>query len=278
MSSTITRHFRKSRPLHGFTLIELLVVISVVAMLIALLLPALGAARDAGRTAVCLSNVRALSQAGIMFLDAERDMFPHLDAIPYGTWMLSLHYYLDASIDAYRLCPKAPTPLAGGVTGTADRAWQMPEAWGHTLNGVPWTITASYGLNGFLYSNKSFGGAGAHWANNSAFPDAWWGTVGNVTKPSMTPIFGDCNWRDAHPHETNPMPPDFRRDRGYRWNESPANGFGHWMLGRYALDRHNDRVNIAFIDGHAASTQIPDLWSLQWSRTFQPTANPTVGP
>ncbi|MGR3295708.1 MAG: type II secretion system protein [Candidatus Bathyanammoxibius sp.] len=53
----------------GFTLIELLVVIAVIALLIAILVPALRSAREQGQRAVCLSNLRQLTLAWVAYAD-----------------------------------------------------------------------------------------------------------------------------------------------------------------------------------------------------------------
>lgn len=60
----------------GFTLIELLVVIAIIALLIGILLPALGKARDSGRQLLCLNNQRQLVLSMTQYAGDNKDKFP----------------------------------------------------------------------------------------------------------------------------------------------------------------------------------------------------------
>ena len=62
---------------HGFTLIELLVVIAIIAILAAILLPALGKARARGKAANCVSNQKTLGQALVQYMDDNEGYIPY---------------------------------------------------------------------------------------------------------------------------------------------------------------------------------------------------------
>jgi prepilin-type N-terminal cleavage/methylation domain-containing protein len=77
----------------GFTLIELLVVIAIIAILAALLLPALARAKQKALLANCISNLRQLGIANTLYLNDNNDTFPYSGA---GWWQLPF-------VDALRL-------------------------------------------------------------------------------------------------------------------------------------------------------------------------------
>ena len=79
------RTFARRR--RGFTLVELLVVIGIIALLISVLLPALSRARDNANRVACLSNLRQLSMAFLMYVNQNKGHYPSaspFEPAPYG--------------------------------------------------------------------------------------------------------------------------------------------------------------------------------------------------
>jgi prepilin-type N-terminal cleavage/methylation domain-containing protein/prepilin-type processing-associated H-X9-DG protein len=122
------------RPLRrGFTLVELLVVVSIIAVLIGLLLPAVQASRAAARRTQCASNLRQVGLAMGQFCDAHRGRFPdtsHNEANDSDqSWIYTIGPFME-SVDAIRICPddkKAAERLQERLTSYVMNAYLTDE-------------------------------------------------------------------------------------------------------------------------------------------------------
>jgi len=94
------------RPLQGFTLVELLVVIAIIGLMIALLLPAVQAARESGRRSACASNLRQIALANHGHLSArgrfpaswlEQNRAPRVNQEGEWSWVTLILPYLEES-------------------------------------------------------------------------------------------------------------------------------------------------------------------------------------
>ncbi len=184
---------KSSRPARGFTLVELLVVIAIIGILIALLLPAVQAAREAARRTKCSNNLKQVGLALHNHLSA-RKVFPQGvytrdDGLLMVTWLSALLPYLEETALGNMFDPKIEWPHYYYLrTNSAHKG--NAEVWRNRIAtyGCP---SDTQGVEGFYDQTHNFNATGFTQSNYVGCFSA----DGTLTEPGKLWILNStCHW------------------------------------------------------------------------------------
>ena len=245
----------------GFTLIELLVVIAIIALLMAILMPALGRAKKQAKAVVCLSNLRQWAIIFQMYTDDNEGKFSGgeetVDGFVEHIWVLYLQPYFE-TFDIL-LCPVTTQNWCDGygIRGGPLVAWDfrcqgeldLPDTW-------YWYYGESYGS----YGKNSWCSQWEHGACDTGGQSCNWLNIQSVRGGNRVPLLLDEQWLGGFPTPED-YPPEY--DGQTFWS-----GGGPGEMDRYCLNRHEGYVNGLFLDWSSRKIGLKELWKLKWHRTF----------
>jgi prepilin-type N-terminal cleavage/methylation domain-containing protein/prepilin-type processing-associated H-X9-DG protein len=241
----------------AFTLIELLVVVAIIAILAAILFPVFAQAREKARQTTCVSNLKQLGTAALMYAQDWDELWPMVrNGGHQGPTIANmLQPYIKAS-------QKNAKP-DGSNLWPEDSIWRCPTGQTYNSGDLRSYFTVAYNWLWLTSvdpgSKRDFKGKHYDW-DQAGRP------LAAVNQPSDTVMFADAGHSDG---------PKGTRDT---WCNlfSPAarlsNGPQDWVT--VVEGRHNQVATVVWCDGHVKPTKTEAVYGRWEGKTFVPTLNP----
>jgi prepilin-type N-terminal cleavage/methylation domain-containing protein len=264
----------------GFTLVELLVVIGIIAVLIAILLPALSKAKAQANLVVCSSNLRQLSTCMLMYeQDYKGGLIYHWTGGPIWHYLMKPYFSrlpsgqtanLTQTRDAILKCPAAnmkPTPDSDNQASPSPFQNFFTNYGGGSTPDNGFQVESSYGMLRYLYNPAgdypAMQGNQGFWM--TVYPGANFFRLQSMSAKMAAPIplMFDCRWREAYVDDNSGNAPT---PAGYY----PRDSKGYGQIGYIATQRHGRFVNICLIDLSVRTIPLEQLWSFSWRPNFVP--------
>lgn len=243
----------------GFTLIELLVVISIIAVLMSIMMPALGRVREQAKKTVCMTNLKQWGVIFNMYTNEYNGKFmPGWGSVGKtagdnwsGSWLVALKSYYMEDADLL-LCPGIKRYETANSTSTSHGSHG---AWGvsptHIKDPELYDLEGSYGINWWITNPKET------MLSGFSTKDHW--RSANVSGANEIPMLADAAFWIARPTPGD-APPD---EPGVYYANGNALG-----MQRFCVNRHEGRIGMLFMDQSVGQVAIKRLWTYKWHRTF----------
>jgi prepilin-type N-terminal cleavage/methylation domain-containing protein/prepilin-type processing-associated H-X9-DG protein len=250
---------RRKRHLYGFTLIELLVVIAIIALLMAILMPALARVEKQAKAVACQSLLKQWGVIWSMYCDDNNGNFRRglvTDSGWHrGEWVICLRSLYRTKTNIL----KCPTAVKRRILGNGDvveyggtfNTYYMPLGGSGSTGGGE---EPSYGANNWIYDPPP----GTSDIQNR--PAEWNWRNKDFAQAFRVPVFADTMWRGGGPYEngTRGDPPQY---------DGQWLGYDREMM-HFCINRHQESINMLFMDWSVRRVGLKELWMLKWHRQF----------